>query len=294
MNDQGNMTGGHMAHMDHAGMGQAQPMSAGSCDPHDENRPPTCGVHNQMMVGQQTIYLSHLPMFMFDPQHHEHNFQVILEVTLSGPGNPQASYAADRQQHPNERMYTMSPAAFEMVELDPRHPRRDTLTGDIFRGHLERGGRKIITGAVARVVNTVYFHAFDRSAQPLAQLEYLLFGKGPEQFLTHVITRPPDFDQILSVTLSGQSISDDDLLQGVRITIPGRANTPHTRIKAGERVTGRVQRAGAPAGQPLALQLEAGTELYFEEGELGDPALPEHQPGAFTMAQTPEERAAGF
>jgi hypothetical protein len=143
-------------------------------------------------------------------------------------------------------------------------------------------------------VNTVYFHAFDPSAQPLAQLEYLLFGKAPDVFLAHVITKPPDFDQILSVTLSGHSVSNDDLRRGVHVTIPGRANTPRTRIKARERVTGQVQRAGAPAGPPLTLQLEAGTELYFEEGELGDPALPEGQPGAFTMKQTPEERAAGF
>ena len=211
------MTNHAMDHMHGGGMGHGQPSSSATCDPNrDPNSPPTCGVHNQMMVGEQTIYLSHLPMFMFEPEHHEHNFQVILEVTLSGPGNAQTTYANDRRKNPGERMYTMSPEAFEMVELDPQHPRRTALTGDIFRGHLERGGEVIIEAATAQVVSIVYFHQFEPNAQPLAQLEYLLFGKAPDLFLAHVITRPPDFDQILGVTIKGAAPSPDDLRRGIR------------------------------------------------------------------------------
>jgi len=248
--------------------------------------PPTLGVHNQMMVGEQTIYLSHLPMFMFDPEDHPHNFQVILEVTLSGPDNPQATYVNDRTQNPHERMYTMQPDAFEMIEFDPQHPKRHSLTGAIFRGHLERGGKRIIDRAVAQVVNTVYFHAFDPNAASPAQLDYLLFGRAPELFLAHVITKPPDFDQILAVTIIGPALSAltaNELSRGVRVSIPGRANTAHTRITTGERVAGQAQLAGTQAAQPL--ELEASTEFYFEEGELRLP---------MTMHQTPEERAAGF
>jgi hypothetical protein len=270
--DHSTMDGDPTAHMDHGDMGESSP-------------PPTFGVHNQMMVGEQTIYLSHLPMFMFNPTRHEHNFQVILEVTLSGQGNPQATYADDRRKHPHERMYTMSPEPFEMVELDPQHPRRSVLTGDIFRGHLERGGEVIIPRAEAQVVNIVYFHKFDPNAQPLDQLEYILFGQAPDLFLAHVITRPPDFDQILGVTIGDAARTADHLKRGIRIKIPGRANTSNTRIKARERVSGQAQLPDAQTGQPLVLQLEAGTEFYFEEGELRLP---------MTMHQTPEERAAGF
>src|SRR5919202_4542536 len=276
MDNHSNMGGDQMAHMHHGSMGHDQPSSPRTCMD-QQPPPPTCGVHNQMMVGQQTIYLSHLPMFMFDPQRHEHNFQVILEVTLNGPGNPQAIYVDDRTNNPEERMYTMSPAPFEMVELDPQQPRRHALTGDIYRGHLERGGQRIISSATAQVVTIVYFHEFEENAKPLAQLEYLLFGKPPELFLAHVITSPPDFDQILSVTASDHALSTDDLSRGIRIMIPGRPNTPHMRIKAGERFTGEAQPAGAQAAQPL--ELEAGTEFYFEEGKLRLP---------MTMRQTPE------
>jgi hypothetical protein len=280
--------------MNHDGMDMGHAHHPSPAPDGTEPQPPTFGTHNQMMVGEQTIYLSHLPMFMFDIEHHEHNFQVILEVTLTGPGNAQATYANDRRQNPGVRMYTMNPKPFEMIELDPQRPTRHSLTGTIFRGHLERGGEPIMHGAVAQVVNIVYFHAFERNAKPQAELEYLLFGKAPELFLAHVITRPPDFDQILSVTVSGQSLTADDLRRGIRITVPSRANTAQARIKARERVMGQAQQGGALAGQLIELSLEAGTELYFEEGELGDPDLKEGQPGAMTMAQTPAERAAGF
>lgn len=279
------MTNHAMAHTHGEHTHHQHPSSSGPCNPRDPNRPPTCGGHNQMMVGEQVIYLSHLPMFMFNPQHHEHNFQVILEVAISGPGHAQETYVRDRRQHPNERMYTMSPEPFEMVELDPRDPKRRALTGTIFRGHLERGGQPIIESATAQVLRIVYFHKFEEDAQPLDQIEYLLFGKAPELFLAHVITRPPDFDQILGVMVSGDALAADDLRRGVRIKLPGRANTLHTRIKAGERVSAQVQPADAQAGQALELQLVANTEFYFEEGELRLP---------MTMDQTPAEKAAGF
>jgi hypothetical protein len=292
----GDMGGDHMAHMHGEKMDKTQPAPMGPCDPKDPNaddRPPTCGVHNQMMVGQQTIYLSHLPMFMFDPRHHEHNFQVILEVVFTNPSKAQAAYVDDRKKHPHERMYTMSPDAFEMIELDPQHPRRQSLTGRIFRGHLERGGRPIVDRATAQIVNTVYFHEFERKAQPLAQLEYLLFGRGHDLFLAHRITRPPDFDQILTVTVSGHSLMPDSLNRGIRISVAGRANTPHARIKPGETFTAQAKLGADEIVQPAELQLEAGIEFYFEEGELGDPDR-QDGPGALTFDPTPEEKAAGF
>ena len=47
-----------------------------------------------------------------------------------------------------------------------------------------------------------------------------MFGKGDELFLAHLITRPPDFDQILSVKVSGHAFTDAELGQGVRIISP--------------------------------------------------------------------------
>jgi hypothetical protein len=93
------MTNHEMDHMHGGGVGHEQPSSPETGAATDPELSATLGVHNQMMVGEQAIYLSHLPMFMFSPQRHPHNFQVILEVTLSGSGDPQAIYADDRRKH---------------------------------------------------------------------------------------------------------------------------------------------------------------------------------------------------
>ncbi len=58
-----------------------------------------------MIVGEQTIFLSHLPMF-----HSEHRFQVIVEAAFDQDGTPlDRMYADDRRKHPDVRMYTLVP-----------------------------------------------------------------------------------------------------------------------------------------------------------------------------------------
>src|SRR5437588_1928829 len=62
--------------------------------------------HNMLVVGEKTVFLSHLPMFkdaddagnlFITP----HRFQVVLEATLTRGSNtqPQSTYAADRRRN---------------------------------------------------------------------------------------------------------------------------------------------------------------------------------------------------
>jgi hypothetical protein len=102
-------------------------------------------------------------------------------------------------------------------------------------------------------------------------LEYLLFGKGAELFLAHVITQPPDFDQVLSVQVGTHQFTDEDLLQGVRVVFPGRVNTISNKIKEGEQLLGKVQVVGQDAPGIVDLPVAVGIELYFETEDLADP-----------------------
>src|SRR5262245_52945176 len=103
-------------------------------------------------------------MFMFNPSAHPHNFQVILQVGLSQPGgDPQATYLEDRAQHPDERVYTLAPEAFEMDRLVSTDPARrlTSFRGDVIRGHFERGGTRILQGVMVAIQNVVCFRSFD-------------------------------------------------------------------------------------------------------------------------------------
>jgi hypothetical protein len=255
---------------------------------HGEHHPgdggPTFDMHGQLIVGEGPIYLSHLPMFMFDPKRHPHNFQVLLEVTFapSGGDDPQATYLADRRQS-GERIYTLQPANFHMIDLvapEGGRPLLRSFTGDIVRGHFERGGTPLVRNVPVEVVRVVYFQEFQPGAQP-SDLEYVLFGTPDQAFAAHVITRPPDFDQVLAVRLAGVDLDEASLRRGVRVAVPGRANAIGERLRAGERVAGEVR--GVEAAQTI--EVEPLTELYVEEGELGE---------QFSQEPTDEEIAAGM
>src|SRR5215217_5450804 len=76
----------------------------------------TSGRHGQVILGTGPVYLSHLPMFMFDtPATHPHHFQVILEVTFDA--DTQSDYLNDRQAN-GALLYTLRPRnSFRMLDV---------------------------------------------------------------------------------------------------------------------------------------------------------------------------------
>ena len=238
---------------------------------------PAIGLHGMLIVGEETIYVSHLPMWM-----QPHNFQVILEVTFAGPDQPQARYVADRKTT-GTRLYTLNPRQqWDIRELAPagpqRLPSRLSFRATIWRNHFEfhpvthPGQRfKIAQDAEVHVENVVLFQELHRQGPGLQDLEYWLFGKGQELFLAHVISQPPDFDQMLSVQVGNHHFADEDLRQGVRVVFSGRANTITNKIKEGEQLLGKAQLVGQDPSGSVDLMLAAGIELYFETEDLAVP-----------------------
>ncbi len=212
-------------------------------------------VHGMLIVGEDTVYLSHLPMFS-DPHHH---FQAIFEATFTegvrdgirltdedGNDITQATYVSDRRTS-GERVYTLAPDPFFLPDLilpDPQHPRRREVSGKIFRGHFERQPRMKLFDARVHVTSIIHFRQLNPDITPLRELEYILFGKGQELFLAHFIAKPPDFDQVLPVTIVGHLLTDDELREGLRVRVPGRPNTIQQRLKANERVEAEIRMAG--------------------------------------------------
>lgn len=256
------------------------PPGTGAQPQPDPESDPTFGGHGQLIVGTGPIYLSHLPMFMFNPQDHPHNFQVLLEVTFSATddSDPEETYVRHRR-HTLGKVYTLAPEDFVMLDLvspDRRHPRRRSFKGRIFSQHFERPNPSRpdapehfqLGTATVNVEHVVYFQEFDPQAQPLPQLEYLLFGKGEQLYLAHRITRPPDFDHVLSVRVTGHRFTDDELRDTIRISFPGRRNDLAHRLQEGEQVTGQAQIQGADGTGVADLDIEVREEFYLEADEL--------------------------
>ena len=254
----------------------------------------TAHTHNMLVVGEKSAYLSHLPMFQkLDPSGVDymspHRYQVILEVGfVDGPNDLQGVYAADRANNPGVKIYTLNPEKFVLPELAAGFAATPltSFKGTVFRGHLEKGGTPVedLEGVSIHVKRVIHFRKFNpRDGKP-AHLEYLLFGKPDELFLAHFISKPPDFDQVLSVKLAGRNFTDEELSRSLRVEIPGRANTALKRLKEGQQVSGAILDRRA-ARTPTGLRVQVGTEFYFEEGELRIPA---------TFDATAEEKSSGF
>jgi hypothetical protein len=246
-------------------LGHDHDMQHGAQAPNED----PAGGHGMAIVGEMTVYLSHLPMFMSP-----HDYQVILEVTFTNQGSdPQRGYTEDRRQHPDAKLYTFEPTrTFVLPNLFPPDPRLHSFPGNIYRGHFERfpsgqakAQARIGRDVMANVTNVIHARKFDLEAKDLDQLEYLLFGKEQELFMAHVITKPPDFDHILSVKVVGHPLTDEALRHGVPIKFPGRANIIQERIpEGGEKIAGVIE----AAGEHVPVEIEPGVEFYFETGDL--------------------------
>jgi hypothetical protein len=189
------------------------------------------------VVGEETIYLSHLPMF-----HSPHDYQVIFEAELDGAAK--ASYLASKAASA-ETVYTIAPEAFALPEMVAA-PR--PFKAALFRGHFERGGEEIARATVT-IRRVVHFRKFDPHQPKMGTAQFFLFGKGKEKFLAHEITARPDFDQILAAEIQGE--------EGQRFTALNQENEP----------VGSGWLMLHPQGQRGPVAIKA-TSLYLEEGDL--------------------------
>jgi len=258
--------------------------------------------HNMLVVGTEAVFLSHLPMFeSVDASGTDytspHRYQVILQATFHRPVAQRrdsgmdvtSTYIGDRQSNPEVKMYTLSPQDFILsrVFTPAEQPALDTFEATVFRGHLERGGKRISDDPfMARVHRVIYARKFDPATEKLQQLTYVLFGSEHELFLAHLISKPPDFDQILSVKAIGHQISPGELDRGIKVIFADRRNTASERLEPGQQPQQPRTEFLLPTRElPFDLQVQPVKEFYFEEGELSMPP---------NFRQTDEEKKSGF
>lgn len=229
-------------------------------------------LHGQGLFGEHTHYLSHLAVFMGNPAAHPHNFQVILEVAIEDP-EADAVLVADMAKHP-DLLYTAVPPDFDQMTLVAEPPLKVLPGTALVRGHFEQGGRAVVDDATLTVERVVHFRELAFEGPRLETQHYLLFGRGDDVLMAHLLSAPPDFDQILAVSFApldvpteavGQ-IVEDLLAAGLYLQLADRANETGTRLRPGETVTCRLD-TGTRA-EPVTVELSVAREHYCEAGEL--------------------------
>jgi hypothetical protein len=231
-------------------------MIMGETDAHllDQSMSDAPAVHGMLLLGANHIFLSHLPMF-----HSPHDYQVLLTATFKAEGvDPAAAYIEDRRKT-GGKLYTWAPEPFTLPSLMGATP--SSMFGTIFRGHFERGGTPLIPQRVrADVVRVQHFRRFLPVTDRKQHLKYILFGEPGDRYLAHWITKPPDFDQVLSLVTCDEfplEIPDSNC-----IALNNRQNTTDHRLTQDEEVCGTA----LPSERPFVFKV--GPEIYMEIGDL--------------------------
>ncbi|MEM7482754.1 MAG: hypothetical protein AAF481_16385 [Acidobacteriota bacterium] len=234
--------------------------------PHSDQAAPHSAFHGQLLFGDETQFLYHLPLFMDQPSGHPHNFQVILAGALDG--ETLAVYGEDRAANP-ESLYSATPANFDQTSLVleyPGHTPLRQLPVGVFRGHFERPPNdQIVEGGTFHVSRVVHFREFQAGGGKAESLSYVLFGGADELFAAHWLSAPPDFDQILALTDESEAALGEELVAaGLYLTVTGRDNDETARLKAGDTLACRLE----TDGETRTVNLRVARDLYCEAGEV--------------------------
>ncbi|MGV9868774.1 hypothetical protein [Rhodococcus koreensis] len=217
--------------------------------------------HGMILWGANSVYLSHLAMI----RHPIHAYQIIVEAGLTRDGLVSDVYLDDRKKNPEQELYSFVPEDFVLPDILPdgaAPPQRTSFTGALFRGHFEKGGEQIAPDLVADIKRVVHGRKLEVDPPTPKTLEYIVFGTSDEVYLAHLITRPPDFDQVIQVKLDHQ-IPEEELGRGLRLTVPGRINEKGKRIQQRDgTVAATLHSAG---GEEISVEIEPGGEVHFND-----------------------------
>jgi len=194
-------------------------------------------LHGLLLLGTDTVYAVHMPTFTAP-----HDFRAVLRVTLDTD-----TYRTARKRYGTSALFTARPRTL-LKDLEPGA----TCAADLYFGRFGRDGE--LLGEVSITIDeTVYV---GHPTEP-AGLRYVLFGR-EQLYLAHVLTRPPDFDQVLTAQLAGEWWASGSVEEtpARTVAVPGRSDDLTGRLRPGEQLTAD------------GTQLQVLAEVYLETADL--------------------------
>jgi hypothetical protein len=208
---------------------------------------PRMGTHGMVLFGSgDELYVSHIPMF-----HAPHDMQLVLAISVS---HPEWKVTPDFSQEP----YTIEPERMDLNELIDG--RRKGFKATVYRGNFESGGVAVWKDVAVRVKDVRWVHGLSANEKLAERLQYMLIGSRSAAYLVHAISSPPDFDQVLKVSLRSGAPAEAELVKGMLVSIPKRENAGAERLRPGEPAM-KVE-----AGRRGQLELTVERELSYLVG----------------------------
>jgi hypothetical protein len=223
------------------------------------------GYHNYFMIGTETLYLSHMPMFTME----RHMYQVVLRATL--PSDVMQEYEAGRKAGPTVpyNLTNSSDDPYAIPEL--RSGRRTSFKADVYKDYSNAEAQPVeppfAKEVPVQIEQVVHLRHFNFEIPRPEHNTYVLFGTGTEAHLTHYIARDPDYQHIVTLAAVPDWLSADQIQGSVELTIGSMLNTPVPCSNPLTEDSYNVTFQGWDV-QQFELGLKGATSLWFSTGNL--------------------------
>jgi len=197
-----------------ASPGEPAGVSGGHPNPGHEG----ASTHSMVVSGLDPdhLFLNHIALFN-DP---DHAYQVILEATFADAAARQA-YREYRAANGDARC-AAEPEHFRLPELKGT---RHSFKASVYNAPLGGNEADLIPGlsnVTINVLRIIHFRAFDPKAKYPPRLTYELYGNDKEAFLSHIITKAPDFQETIKLAEVPSYVPAEKLRVGTLVNMPAK------------------------------------------------------------------------
>lgn len=174
--------------------------------------------HNMFILGEETLFVAHMPMFWKE----DHRYQVILRVSL--PDQVMQAIADAKAADPDAVPNLVNSKSNTLILPDIGSGAISGFDVDVFAGYDGGSGNTSVPlaeGVPLRVEQVVEFRHFDFDFAYPARSTYLVFGRGNEAHMARYLSHEPDFQHLLTLPAPPGWIDEAQLAAGFHVNIDG-------------------------------------------------------------------------
>jgi hypothetical protein len=169
--------------------------------------------HGFVLMGNDSLYIDHLPMFFMQ----DHMYHVVLDVAI--PDDAKSQYLQDQKNNPDS-FYILGNLSTDLFTIPSiAIGETNSFQADIFRGLPDDPNKDtpLIHNVKTEIRRIIRIRHFDFNQKYPENLTYVLFGDENEAFLSHYLTKQPDFMHTVKLKTVPDWLQSEQLKMGADI-----------------------------------------------------------------------------
>ena len=171
-------------------------------------------IHGFLMLGTNSLYLSHLPMYNVPA----HSYQTIIEAEIDEPH--MEKYLEIKKENPTKPI---------IISNTERIPLEKLVNSSSFVGRITFanedgdpiGNRLISPDIPVNIKKILLFKQLNENSPDYPKhLEYYLFGTDSDWHLSHFLSKAPNFEQELDISIAGNLSDKIKESKIIKVSIP--------------------------------------------------------------------------